>query len=167
MANFDTVLAAYRALPQRVQSLLLSTINADGTPHASYAPFVVDAEQRFYVITSGLSSHTQNLLRTGQVSLLLIEDEAAAQQVFTRQRIAYDGQATRLERDSAEWVARADQLEDRFGEIIQMLRSLADFQIFCITPRRGRFVMGFGAAYEVNPDDMSQLIPRAIQPPKP
>jgi hypothetical protein len=38
MANFDTVLAAYRALPQRVQSLLLSTINADGTPTPAMPP---------------------------------------------------------------------------------------------------------------------------------
>ena len=45
-----------------------------------------------------------------------------------------------------------------------MLRQLADFQIFRLTPYAGRFIMGFGAAYDVNPDDFKQLIPKPVKP---
>jgi putative heme iron utilization protein len=164
MANFETILSAYQTLPEQVQSLLLSTVNEDNTPHASYAPYVMDADYRFYVFTSGLSSHTQNLLRTKQASILIIEDETTAQQIFARQRINYDCRATVLERNSTEWDIVADQFEARFGEIIQMLRTLGDFQIFQLAPSAGRFVMGFGAAYRINPDDLSQLVPETIKP---
>jgi putative heme iron utilization protein len=157
MTSFDTIVAAYQTLPQRVQSALLSTINADGSPQASYAPFVMDETYQIYIFTSGLSAHTHNLLRTGQVSLLLIEDEADASQIFARQRLTYDCQAQVLPRHAPEWEAIADSFEVRFGQIIQMLRSLEDFQIFCLSPQAGCFVMGFGAAYTVNPHNLSQL----------
>ncbi|MGF1566612.1 MAG: HugZ family protein [Nodosilinea sp.] len=162
MANFESVLAAYQTLLSQVQSLMLSTINVDGSPHASYAPYVKDETYQLYIFTSGLSAHTQNLLKTRQASVLLIADEGQTQQVFARQRITYDCQAERLERDTTRWQQIAAIFEQQFGEIIEMLRQLEDFQIFCLSPHRGRFVMGFGAAYEIDPKNLNQLIPQAI-----
>lgn len=158
MTSFDAVLAAYRDLPQRVQSLMLSTVDGGGQPQASYAPYVIDDRHQIYIFTSGLSAHTDNLHATGLASVLLIEDEAAAPQVFARQRISYDCRATLLPRGNPSWEAIADRFEQRFGEIISMLRSLEDFQIFCLSPQGGRFVMGFGAAYAVDPQHLGQLI---------
>ncbi len=158
MPSFDAVLAAYRDLPQRVQSLMLSTVDGGGQPQASYAPYVIDDRHQIYIFTSGLSAHTDNLRATGLASVLLIEDEAAASQVFARQRISYDCRATLLPRGNLSWEVIADRFEQRFGEIISMLRSLEDFQIFCLSPQGGRFVMGFGAAYAVDPQHLGQLI---------
>lgn len=163
MASFDAALAAYQALSPRVSSLMLSTINADGTPHASYAPYVMDEAYRIYIFTSGLSAHTHNLLSTGLASVLLIEDEAETQQVFARQRITYDCQAGLLERGTPPWEVIAEQFEQRFGEIIQMLRQLEDFQIFGLSPTGGRFVMGFGAAFAIDPDNLGQLVPQTLK----
>ena len=56
--------------------------------------------------------------------------KANCQQVFARQRITYDCQAEVIERNSTLWEERASAFEQRFGEIIQMLRPLGDFQIF-------------------------------------
>lgn len=157
MPRFETALAAYQALPTQVKSLMLSTVNADGTPHASYAPFVMDDTYQIYLLTSGLSAHTPNLLRTRQASVLIIEDESQTQQVFARQRLTYDCQVTPIARHCDLWETQMAQFEDRFGEIIAMLRQLEDFQLFELSPQAGRFVMGFGAAYEVDPDNLSQL----------
>ena len=162
MSRFETALAAYQALPKQVKSLMLSTINADGTPHASYAPFVIDDAYQVYLLTSGLSAHTQNLLRTGQASALIIEDESQTQQVFARQRLTYDCQVTPIPRQSDLWEAQMAQMEARFGEIIPMLRQLEDFQLFGLSPQAGRFVMGFGSAYQVDPNNLSQLQEGAI-----
>jgi heme iron utilization protein len=157
MIPFETVLAAYRSLPTQVKSLMLSTVNADGTPHASYAPYVMDDTYQIYILTSGLSAHTPNLLRTGQASVLIIEDEGQTQQVFARQRLTYDCQVSPIERQTLAWEAQLQRLEARFGEIIAMLKSLEDFQLFCLSPQGGRFVMGFGAAYEVDRHQLNQL----------
>ncbi len=157
MSRFETALAAYQALPQQVKSLMLSTINADGTPHASYAPFVMDDTYQIYLLTSGLSAHTPNLLRTGYASVLIIEDESQTQQVFARQRLTYDCRVNPIARHSDPWETQMAQFEARFGDIITMLRQLEDFQLFSLSPQSGRFVMGFGAAYEVDPANLSQL----------
>ena len=162
MARFETAQAAYQALPQQVKSVMLSTINADGTPHASYAPFVMDNTDQVYLLTSGLSAHTPNLLRTRQASVLIIEDESQTQQVFARQRLTYDCQVTPIARENDRWEPLMAQFEDRFGEIIAMLRQLQDFQLFHLSPQAGRFVMGFGAAYAVDPNNLSQLQEGAI-----
>ncbi|HEY9877900.1 MAG TPA: pyridoxamine 5'-phosphate oxidase family protein [Leptolyngbyaceae cyanobacterium] len=158
MPQFEEVLAAYQAFPSQKQSLMLSTINPDGTPNASYTPFVMDEARCLYIYVSGLSAHTQNLLSTGKVSVLLIDDESETQQIFARRRLTYDCSALPLEAGSSECDRIADLFETRFGNIIQMFRQLADFRIFKLTPYGGRFVVGFGAAYDINPDDPSQLI---------
>jgi heme iron utilization protein len=38
------------------------------------------------------------------------------------------------------------------------MKSLADFRIFKLRPYSGRFVVGFGAAYAIDPNDLGQLI---------
>ena len=162
MPSFETALAAYRDFPRRVKSVMLSTINADGTPHASYAPFVMDDSYQLYLLTSGLSAHTQNLARTRQASVLIIEDEGQTPQVFARQRLTYDCSVLPIDRQSDHWEAHLSQMEDRFGDIITMLRQLEDFQLFQLSPQSGRFVMGFGAAYAVDPNDLNQLQAGAI-----
>jgi putative heme iron utilization protein len=162
MSRFETAQAAYQALPKHVKSLMLSTVNADGTPHASYAPFVMDDTYQIYLLTSSLSAHTPNLLRTEQASVLIIEDESQTQQVFARQRLNYDCQVTPIKRQSEVWEPLMAQLETRFGEIIAMLRQLEDFQLFHLSPQGGRFIMGFGAAYEVDPNNLGQLQEGAI-----
>jgi heme iron utilization protein len=158
MPQFDEVLAAYQAFPTRRQSLMMSTVNADGTPHASYAPFVMDQNHHFYIYISGLSAHTENLEQRPQVSVLLIEDESETQQIFARSRLTYDCIAEPLARETLTWDQVVSLFESRFGNIIQMFRQLGDFQIFQLTPQAGRFVVGFGAAYEVDPQHPDQLI---------
>lgn len=162
MTRFETAQTAYQVLPTRVKSAMVSTVNADGTPHASYAPFVMDDLHQIYLLTSGLSAHTPNLLRTGRASVLIIEDESQTQQVFARQRLTYDCHVAPIDRQSEPWETQMAQFEARFGDIITMLRQLEDFQLFHLSPQSGRFVMGFGAAYGVDPNNLGQLQEGAI-----
>jgi len=53
-----------------------------------------------------------------------------------------------LERGSAEWVGIVDKFAQGFGSIITVLRDLEDFRVFKLTPTSGRFVMGFGKAFD-------------------
>ncbi|RZM74738.1 HugZ family pyridoxamine 5'-phosphate oxidase [Leptolyngbya iicbica] len=159
MVSFSDVQSAYVDFPTQVQSLMLSTVTPEGQPQASYTPFVMGRDRTFYIFVSGLSSHTQNLQKTSQAGILLIEDEAQAQQIFARRRLMYDCDVTLIERHDPQWANLADQFKRRFGNLIDMLRQLPDFQIFQLAPSGGRFVVGFGAAYEVNPDNLEQLMP--------
>jgi len=159
MVSFSDVQSAYVDFPTQVQSLMLSTVTPEGQPQASYTPFVMGSDRTFYIFVSGLSSHTQNLQKTPQAGILLIEDEAQTQQIFARRRLMYDCGVTLIERHDPQWATLADQFKRRFGNLVDMLRQLPDFQIFRLTPSGGRFVVGFGAAYEVNPENLEQLMP--------
>ena len=156
----DKLLETYQTFPDRFGSVVLATVSTDGQPQASYAPCVVDEARNIYVYVSGLSTHTQNLTATSKASVLFIEDESKTQQIFARMRLSYDCQAALLERESDQWNAIAQQFEDRFGNIVEVMRGLADFRIFQLQPQSGNFVVGFGAAYKVDPQDLSKLIHR-------
>jgi heme iron utilization protein len=157
MSQFETALAAYQGFTDLFQSVILGTVSKDGIPNASYAPFVTDENKNIYIYVSGLSTHTQNLHAVPRVSTLFIEDEAQTEQIFARHRLILDCTATLIERDTDLWKQIVDRLGVRFGEMIQLLRDLPDFRIFKLTPITGRFIIGFGAAYEVDPNNPSTL----------
>ncbi len=156
--SFDQLNQLYQDFPAQFKSVILSTVSAAGEPDASYAPFVIDAERNIYIFVSGLSAHTQNLSDTGKISVLFIQDETQTQQVFARKRLNYRCTAYLLERDNELWEAIAQQFESRFGNIIDMMKGLSDFRIFKLCPQSGRFVVGFGAAYSIDPNDLNRLI---------
>ncbi|MBW4628091.1 MAG: pyridoxamine 5'-phosphate oxidase family protein [Brasilonema octagenarum HA4186-MV1] len=157
MSQFETALAAYQSFTDSFQSLMISTVSTDNTPNASYAPFVIDKSKNIYIYVSGLSTHTQNLHAVPKASVLFIDDESQTKQIFARRRLTFDCTATLVERETELWKQIVDSFEARFGEMIQILRDLPDFRIFQLTPSKGRFVIGFGAAYEVDPNDLSTL----------
>ena len=156
----EALVHAYQTFTDPFKSVILGTVSAAGQPQASYAPFVKDEVGNLYVFVSGLSAHTQNLTAIGKVSALFVEDEAQTPQIFARKRLSYDCTATLVSRDSEHWRSLVQQFEDRFGNIIEVMKGLADFRIFQLQPQSGRFVLGFGAAYDVDPNDLSQLIHR-------
>ena len=149
--------AEYENFTDQFGSIILSTVDAQGFPNASYTPFVMDAQKRIYIYVSGLASHTQNISANSKVSVLFIEDEAQTKQIFARRRLSFDCEPSLLSRDTPQWIEVVEKFQAKFGEIIAMLRSLPDFRIFQLTPTKGRFVIGFGAAYEISGDNLNQL----------
>lgn len=148
----------YQAFPGQFKSVILGTASVDAQPQASYAPCVVDEAKNIYVFVSGLSAHTQNLTEVGKASALFVEDESKTTQMFARKRLSYDCTAALVERDSEQWGIIVQKFETKFGNIIELLRDLPDFRIFQLRPSAGRFVLGFGKAYDIDPANLDQLI---------
>ncbi|MGB6297849.1 MAG: pyridoxamine 5'-phosphate oxidase family protein [Rivularia sp. (in: cyanobacteria)] len=158
MNKLEKATAEYQNFIQEFQSIIISTVNEEGMPNGSYTPFIMDESKNIYIYVSGLSTHTQNLNINPRASVLLIEDEAQTPQIFARRRLNYDCTAALIERETDEWKSIVDKFEVRFGEIIEMLRGLADFRIFKLTPHSGRFVIGFGQAYHISGDNLNKLV---------
>lgn len=157
MNQIEKAQVAYENFPVQFGSIILSTVDAEGLPNASYTPFVMDEEKRIYIYVSGLATHTKNIYANPKVSVLFIEDESQTKQIFARRRLSFDCDPNLLTRDTPQWLEIVDKFQEKFGEIIEMLRSLPDFRIFQLTPTRGRFVVGFGAAYQISGDNLNQL----------
>jgi putative heme iron utilization protein len=157
LSDTDSVRQDYLALRNQVNSAQLATLSRDATPEASYAPCVW-FEGDCFVFLSELARHTQNLKLDPSISLLLIEAETATGNAFARKRISLFG--------SAQIVARADDtyktvigdFYHRFGDVMKLIEPLPDFHLFRIVVQRGRFIRGFGQAYELAGDRLEQLI---------
>ncbi|POB83931.1 heme utilization protein HutZ [Vibrio vulnificus] len=142
---------------QERQTLQLATVDADGRPNVSYAPFVQNQEG-YFVLVSKIARHARNLLENPQVSLMMIEDEEGAKQLFARKRLTFDAVASVIERDTQLWHQVITQMEERFGEIVSGLSQLEDFVLFNLKAERGLFVKGFGQAYQVSGDDLVDFV---------
>ena len=67
----------YLKILAKFHSLHLSTIGEGGRPKSSYAPFVVDQNNQFDII-SALAGHTGNLINDGRAGIMLVEPEEQA-----------------------------------------------------------------------------------------
>ena len=142
---------------QSVKTLQLSSITNEGKPNASYSPFVVDKQGNFYIFVSQLASHTQDLLANPQASILLIQDEADTRQIFARRRISYQCGVEVVSDDSSDYLPMLNTLEERFGNVVELLRTLPDFILFKLTPYQGQYVKGFGKAYKLIGEGLLEL----------
>ena len=130
------------------KSLQLSTITPEGRPYASYAPFAIGAsDECLYVLLSDIAVHAGNLRATPQASVLIIQDEDSAEELFARVRVNYTVDAEHIAVASEAWLQGIKTLTDRHGERISALSKLADFHLFKLSPIGGRYVKGFARAY--------------------
>ena len=60
-----------------------------------------------------------------------------------------------VERDSARWRQVMDLFAEKFGDVMDLIRPLQDFSLFCLQPRSAVYVRGFAQAY---PMEKSQLV---------
>jgi len=131
------------------KSVILATVNEEGAPNASYAPFA-RIENRFYILVSFMSRHTRNLRDVGKVSAMFIEDEANTRQIYARDRLTLDVQTREIKRGTPEWEQGIEKLKENHGKVLDILVSLEDFIMIELTPVTGSYVNGFGSAYYVN-----------------
>ena len=153
--DLPAVLAEAREFNAGFATLLMATVSASGDPVASYAPYVVDREGCFHVYISELAAHTRNLTLTGRASVLFIEDEREAGQLFARKRVIYACRAAEIPRDAPEFEASMDRFASRHGAIVALLRGLLDFHLFRLRPERANYVRGFGETFELDGEALS------------
>ncbi len=142
---------------QERRTLQLATVDGEGRPNVSYAPFVQNQEG-YFVLISQIARHARNLLENPNVSLMMIEDEDTSKQLFARKRLTFDAVATVVERESELWHHVVSQMQERFGEIIDGLSKLEDFVLFNLKAEQGLFVKGFGQAFQVSGDDLVDVV---------
>ncbi len=156
--NIEEVRKEYNAFTSIVESVMLGTVDSDENPNVSYTPFVIDEDKNIYIFVSGMSVHTQNLHENGKASVMFVEDERDSKQIFARRRLTYNCITSLIQKDNPQWDLIADKFGERFGNIIDYLRSSPDFRIFKLTPYNGLFVIGFGAAYRISGENLNDII---------
>jgi len=147
----------YLALRNQAGNALLATIADDQTPAASYAPLAW-LDGYCYLFLSELAMHTRNLKRCSSISLMLIEAEADAANPFARRRITMNGSVIVIARDDPLFDPVLAEFHRRFGKIMRVIEPLPDFSLFRVCLQAGRFVRGFGQAYDLSGERLDELV---------
>ena len=153
----ESLIEEIRCFRQQQKSLILSSLSPNNIPLASYAPFIEDEQGCFYLLLSDLAGHSINLQnhqnKQSTLSILLIEDEQTAGNIFARKRLSYNCQVTSWSREHPHWQEKIEQLQERFGKTIEVLAALTDFKLYVLKPVEGQYVRGFGQAYTLKNSD--------------
>lgn len=131
------------------KTLMLSTLDENNHPYASYAMFAAGRDC-LYVLVSDIAVHGMNLRIHPQASVMIIEDEDTAIELFARLRVTYQVEAECVQVDSDGWHVGIALLTERHGQRITNLSQLTDFRLFKLNPLGGRYVKGFGKAYQID-----------------
>jgi len=154
--ELDSARREYRALRDSSKAALLATPAQEQMPCASYAPLVW-VDDSCYVYLSDLASHTRNLKRCPSLSLLLMEDEDRVANAFARRRITFEATVVIVEREDPLFARVLAEFRHCFGKVMDMIEPLPDFHLFRLQLKAGRFVRGFGQAYELTGDHLNDL----------
>ncbi|GHD60588.1 HugZ family pyridoxamine 5'-phosphate oxidase [Jeongeupia chitinilytica] len=131
------------------KTLAISCLDPDGAPFISYAPFV-HRDGRFYIYISRLAEHYQYIEARRQANVMLLADEADSANLFGRERARWLCAVKNLGNEGFDEVFAL--FDARFGDkMLALLRGL-DFSLFELTPQPGRYVVGFGKAFDVSVD---------------
>ena len=132
-------------LIQNQKSLIISSLNKNNLPETSYAPFVM-IDNNVYVYLSKAANHYYNLRDNKNCSVMIIADEKDSKTIFARERVTFEGEAEILETVEDSIFEKFDEVQN--AEMMAVLRTM-DFNMFKIELKKGRYVKGFGKAYDV------------------
>lgn len=141
------------------RSAVLATLSSENMPEASYAPVLVH-NHCYYILISELANHTQNLYKNPAASLLFIEDEQSAENLFARKRATVKATGKIIARDSEAWQTLLPKMSERLGEMIDFLQTLSDFHLFELQPNSINFVRGFAQAYTLEGPELDEVTHR-------
>lgn len=133
------------------KSIILATVDTEGIPNSSYAPFV-NLDGSFQILVSYMARHTKNLRDGKKVSFMFIDDESASRQIYARNRLTIDSEAVLVEKGGDLWNRALEALKTRHGKVVDVISEMDDFIMFDLKPIKGAYVNGFGSAYFVNAD---------------
>jgi len=133
------------------QSLgVLSThsVDVEGYPFGSIAPYVLDYDGQPVMLISDIAQHTRNIKRDNRVSLTVFDRYAVDPQASGR--LTWIGDAEII--NPAEIEIRSRYL--RYFPSSESYFETHDFSFYRIYLRRARFIGGFGQIYWVEADEM-------------
>lgn len=124
----------------------------------SMVPFARLAGEGCLVVhVSGLAAHTHNLLAHPQVSLMVMAAEVEGAPVHALPRVTLDAVAQLPKRNSPAWTAARAAYLARFPET-EPMAALGDFMFVLLRPTGARQVAGFGAARNVDADELARVL---------
>lgn len=110
----------------------------------------------FYIHVSRLGKHTMDMENDPRVSILITETDDRRPDPQTLARVSIRGMAEVLARNDPGYAQVRQIYLERLPEAEQLF-SLGDFNLWKITLKGGRFVAGFGRAFNLVPEALVRV----------
>ena len=128
----------------------------DAIPFASMVAYVAEPDFRAILLhVIRLAPHTKHLLAQPQAALLIHERDDERDDPQTLARITLIGAATPIAAESAGYASARERYLARLPAAAQLF-DFPDFALFRFVPSEARYIGGFGRAYTLTPDHLSQ-----------
>jgi len=129
---------------------VLSThsIDVQGYPFGSMAPYVLDYAGKPTILISNIAQHTRNIKQDNKVSLTVFDPLTDDPQASSRLTWIGDAEAV----DPSDIETRSRYL--RYFPSAESYFETHDFSFYRIVLRRARFIGGFGQIFWIEPDPM-------------
>lgn len=127
----------------------LATMNAT-QPAASmvaYAPYY--SENCLLFLLSKLAPHTDQLIKNSECSLVISQQDDGVCDPQTLSRISFNGSVSQVSRHKSVF-SELKQIYCSCLPASERLFGFADFSLFQFRPKLGRYVGGFGRAYNLS-----------------
>jgi heme iron utilization protein len=145
-----------RALARLIRETRVAALGTlhEGEPNLAMVAYSLAEDfSVFYIHVSRLGKHTRDMENDPRVSLLITETDDRRADPQTLARVSIRGMAQMLPRTDLGYAHVKQDYLARFPEAEQLF-SLGDFNFWTITPKGGRYVAGFGRAFNLVPDSM-------------
>lgn len=155
MSPEDRAVLKHLLTHERVLSL---SVLVDGMPVIGLLPFVVMPEYDAALVhASGLAKHTAGLREGAPFSVLIHTPDHADADPLQLPRVTLQGDVQPLRKATSEYDAGRDLYLVKFPASAQTF-ALGDFNLYKLNFHDGRFVAGFGKAYNLTADTLRQLL---------
>lgn len=145
----DQALTARRLLNHQSMGVLSThSVDVEGYPFGSIAPFVLNYDSEPTMLISDIAQHTRNIKQNNKVSLTVFDPGADDPQASSR--LTWIGDAESIHPSDTE--IRLRYL--RYFPSAESYFETHDFSFYRIRLRRARFIGGFGQIYWIAPDAM-------------
>jgi putative heme iron utilization protein len=146
-------------LIRKTRVAALGTLH-DGEPNLAMVAYAFAEDfSTFYIHVSRLGKHTADMENNPRVSLLITEGDDQRADPQTLARVSLRGTAEILPRNDSSYAEVKNIYLGRFPEAEQLF-SLGDFNLWRITPKGGRYVAGFGRAFNLVPEALRKVSAR-------
>lgn len=128
-------------------NLILNMLDEEGNPFTSCAPFV-RKDGKLYIYISQVADHYRYIENSDKIDAFLVADEATTKNPFATERVRWRCTPKNVGNDGHDDIFQL--FNDNFkASLMDVLRGL-DFSLFELTPELGRYVVGFGLAFDVD-----------------
>lgn len=132
-------------------SIIIASVDSKGNAVCSTAP-LIRYHGNHYIYISEIAEHYASIAANpDKLQILFVEDEAKVQTLLARKRITYRAHAEFVQRGCAEFESALDSFEhSKKTSGAKVARQMSDFHLVRLVFTSGRFVKGFGQAYDID-----------------